>query len=74
MYESRRWGLVTPPHPIRLVVWLKDVTSSYSSPVRRSSLDDNQQNSRPINRLVLVTQLAHVSPSMHELLSNALVI
>ena len=25
VYDSCRWGLATPPHLIRLVVWLKDV-------------------------------------------------
>ena len=30
MYDSCRWGLATPPHPIRLVVWLKDVILSLS--------------------------------------------
>ena len=30
MYDSCRRGLATPPHPIRLVVWLKDVILSLS--------------------------------------------
>ena len=55
MYDSCRWGLAAPPHPIRLVVWLKDVilSLSLSHAETGGDLSTNRDNSYRYVRLPL---------------------